>query len=255
MRGIIITGASSGLGAALALGYAASGVRLGLVGRSTERLEETAAACRTRGAEVEALVQDVAEADALGTWLLAFDKATPIDLVIANAGISASTAPGTRHEGLEMTTRQVRINLLGVLNTVEPLLPAMLARGRGGIAVISSVAGLRGLPYSPGYSASKAGVRAYGEALRALVAPGGVKVTVVCPGFFDTPMTDRWQGPKPFFVSLDSAAARIRRGIDRGARRVTFPWLLALGMRFADLMPPLFGDMILRDFHFHIDGK
>jgi short-subunit dehydrogenase len=255
LRGIIVTGASSGLGAALALAYASPGVKIGLVGRDATRLASIAAACRAAGAETDFLAHDIADAVALGDWLLAFDRDAPVDLVIAGAGISGGPAPGTRSEGVAPATRQVATNLLGVVNTVEPLLPALLARGRGGIAIIASAAGLRGLPYSPAYSASKAGVRAYGEALRALVAPAGVKVSVVCPGFFSSPMTERWHGPTPFLMTLDRAASIVKHGVDRGRARITFPWLLALGLRLADLIPPALGDAILRDFRFHISER
>jgi short-subunit dehydrogenase len=118
--------------------------------------------------------------------------------------------------------------------------------------VIASVASYRGLAYSLGYCASKAGVRAYGEGLRAQLAQHGVGVTVVCPGFFASPMTDRWQGPTPFLLSGEQAARRIKRGIDRGRRRVSFPWPLVVTMRFCDLAPAIIGDEIVRRFRFHI---
>jgi len=195
----------------------------------------------------------VGEAEPLGAWLLEQDAATPIDLVIPAAGTSAGTAPDGTPEGRDRATAQVRANLLGAMHVVEPLLPRLLARGRGQVALIASTAALRGLPYSPGYSASKAGVRAYGEALRALLAPRGVAVTVVVPGFFSTPMTDRWHGPTPFLVPLDRMVAVVRRGLDRRAARVVFPRLLALGTQAADLMPAFLGDRIMRGFRFHID--
>jgi short-subunit dehydrogenase len=128
----------------------------------------------------------------------------------------------------------------------------MAARGRGRIALIASLAAYRGLPCSPGYSASKAGLRAYGEALRAQIEPFGVGVTVVCPGFFASPMTDRWVGPTPFLISGEQAARKVKRGIDRGRRRVSFPWPMALGMRLSDMLPAVLGDRILRGFRFHI---
>jgi short-subunit dehydrogenase len=127
-----------------------------------------------------------------------------------------------------------------------------MARGGGQIAVVSSVAGLRGLPYSPAYSASKAGVRAYGEALRALLRTSGIAVTVVVPGFFDTPMTDRFMGDKPFMMTLDETVKRVRRGLDRRSARVIFPSLLAMGLRLTDLMPAALGDRILFSVKFHI---
>jgi len=250
---IVITGASSGLGAALAVAYAAPGVTLGLVARNEARLAATRDACRANGATVEVGVFDVADAAPLGDWLRGFDAQTPIDLVIANAGVSAGPPPGAAAEGLALATRQVQTNLLGTMNTIEPLLPVLAARRRGHLAVVASLAGYRGLAYSPAYSASKAGVRAYGEALRALLAPRGVAVSVVCPGFFSSPMTDRFIGAHPFRLSLDQATRIVKRGLDRGKRRIVFPWPLALGLRCADLMPAALGDLIIRNVHFHIE--
>jgi short-subunit dehydrogenase len=255
MHAIVITGASSGLGAALAVSYAAPGRLLALLGRDRDRLEEIAQRCRAAGAETEVLACDVSEAEPLSSWLLALDRRAPVALVIANAGTSAGPPPGIAHEGLDSVTRQVRTNLLGAANAIEPLLPLLVARGRGTIVVIAAVAALRGLPYAPGYSASKAGLRAYGEALRSLLEPRGIKVSVACPGFFSSPMTARWRGPTPFLWSLDKAARRIRRGIDRGDRRIVFPFWLALGTRLADLLPAWLGDRIMRDFRFHISER
>jgi short-subunit dehydrogenase len=138
------------------------------------------------------------------------------------------------------------------MHTLEPIIPRMIARGRGHLAVVASVAGLRGLPYSPGYSASKAGVRAYGEGLRALLAPHGVGVSVIVPGFFDSRMTDRFMGAKPFMMSTERAVRIVRRGLDRRRARIVFPRLLALGLQATDLMPAWLGDAILRGQRFHI---
>src|SRR5689334_7392905 len=188
VQSVAITGASSGLGASLAKAFARPGVTLGLIGRDATRLAATADACTTAGAVVRVGALDVSDAPALGAWLLAHDAAAPLDLLIANAGISAGPPPGATSEGLALATRQVTTNLLGAMNTIEPLIPAFVARRRGRIAIVSSLAGYRGLAYSPGYSASKAGNRAYGEGLRALLAPHGVGVSVICPGFFESPM-------------------------------------------------------------------
>lgn len=250
---ILVTGASSGLGGALARGYAAPGIHLLLVGRDATRLDAAADDCRKTGATVTTGLFDVAEGGPLGAWLLAQDEARPIDMVLACAGVSAGTTAEGQPEGVALATMEVRTNLIGTIHTVEPLLPRLIARGAGQVMVTASVAALRGLPYSPGYSASKAGVRAYGEALRALLAPHGVAVTVVVPGFFDTPMTGRWKGPTPFFMTLDRMAAVIRRGLDRRAARVTCPKLLAWGSVAADLMPAWAGDRIMRGFRFHIE--
>jgi short-subunit dehydrogenase len=250
---VLITGASSGLGAGLAKDYAAPGVRLVLTGRDAARLEITATACRAKGASVVTGLFDICEAEPLGAWLLEQDVAMPFDLVIATAGVSAGTGKDDMPEGVGLAGMQVRANLLGTIHTVEPLLPRMIARGSGHVAVVASTAALRGLPYSPGYSASKAGVRAYGEALRALLRPKGVAVTVVVPGFFDTPMTDRWKGPTPFMLSLDKMVAAIRKGLDARRSRIVVPRLLALGTQAADLLPAAIGDRIMRGFRFHIE--
>lgn len=250
---ILITGASSGLGAGLAGNYAAPGVHLVLTGRNAERLEATAALCRARGATVTTGLYDVAESEPLGSWLVEQDQHTPFDLVIAAAGVSAGTGDDDRPEGVALAAMQVRSNLLGTIHTIEPLLPLMIARRAGHVAVISSTAALRGLPYSPGYSASKAGIRAYGEALRALLRPQGVAVTVVVPGFFDTPMTNRWKGPTPFMLSLDKMVAAVRKGLDARRSRIIVPRLLAMGSQAADLMPAPLGDRIMRGFRFRIE--
>jgi short-subunit dehydrogenase len=250
---ILITGASSGLGAGLARNYAAAGRRLVLVGRNADRLESVAQACRVKGATVVTGLFDVGDAEPLGEWLLERDAEAPFDLLIAAAGVSAGASADGRPEGAELAAMQVRTNLLGTIHTIEPLLPRLIARGRGQVAVVASIAGLRGLPFSVGYSASKAGVRAYGEALRGLLAPQGVAVSVIVPGFFDTPMTDRWQGPTPGMVGLDKMVAVIRRGLDSAAPRITFPRLLAFGSHLADFLPAWAGDRIMRGFHFHIE--
>jgi short-subunit dehydrogenase len=251
-RVVVITGASSGLGAALALLYARPGVAMGLVGRDPERLAASAAACRAAGATVESVMIDVTDGSALAGWLETFDQAYPVELLIANAGTSAGPDPDIPGEPPAVTERQLGTNLLGAVHTIAPLVPRMCARGRGRIVAIASVAAFRGLPYSPGYCASKAGLRAYAEALRPQLVPYGVGVTVVCPGFFSSPMTDRWEGATPFLVSGERAARRIKRGIDRAARRIHFPWPLVLGMRFCDMAPAAIGDAILRRMHFHI---
>jgi short-subunit dehydrogenase len=251
-RVVVITGASSGLGAALALSYAGPEIALGLIGRNPERLAATASACRASGAIVDSALIDVADGAALAAWIEAFDDAHPVELLIANAGISDSPDPDSPGEPAAVTLRQLETNLLGAVHTIAPLVPRLCARGRGRIVAIASVAAFRGMPYSPGYCASKAGLRAYGEALRPRLSPYGVGVTVVCPGFFTSPMTDRWDGPTPFLASGERAARRIKRGIDRGRPRVDFPWPLVLGMRFCDVAPAWIGDRIMRNFHFHI---
>src|SRR5487761_701043 len=251
-RVVVVTGASSGLGAALAQAYAGPGAVIGLLGRDRGRLAASAEACEAKGAGTRTAAIDVADAAAMAAWLEQFDRDHPVDLVVANAGISAGPDPESPSEGVETAARQIRVNLLGAINTIEPLLPALCARGRGRAAVVASIAAYRGLPYSPGYCASKAGLRAYGEALRPRLEPRGVGLTVVCPGFFDSPMTDRFDGGTLALISSGGAPRLVRRGIDRGRRRVAFPWPLVRGLQFCDIAPAAIGDMILRHFRFHI---
>jgi short-subunit dehydrogenase len=251
-RSVVITGASSGLGEALADAYAAPGVALGLVGRDSARLTAVARRCEAAGAAVDAAIIDVADAASLRSWLAGFDQTHPVDLIIANAGTSAGAEPGMAAEPAEVTARQVAVNLLGAVNTVAPLVPRMAARGGGRVVLVASIAAFRSLAYSPGYCASKAGLRAYGEALRALAAPHGIGVTIVCPGFFESRMTARWKGPKPLLIGTEAAARKTKRGIDRGRRRISFPWPLVLGLRLCDWLPPALGDAIVRRIRFRI---
>ncbi len=217
---IVITGASSGIGEALADAYAAPGVTLALTGRDRARLDTVADRCRKAGAVVIADTVNSTDRAGLAAWLLAVDAAAPVDLVIANAGISAGTGGGVETE--EQARRILAVNLDGVLNSIHPLLPAMRARRRGQIALMASQAGFRGLPGAPAYCASKAAVRVYGEALRGNLAGEGIGVTVICPGFVESRMTAVNRFPMPFLMASDAAARVIRRGAgaQRGADRL-----------------------------------
>lgn len=249
-RAILITGGSSGIGAALALEYAAPGVFLALTGRDAGRLEEIAATCRTRGAEVEATVIDVADRAAMEAYVAALDDRRPLDLVVANAGISAGTAAGgsgpMTGESAEQTRRILGVNLDGVLNTVLPLLPRFRARGGGQVALVSSMAAFRGFPGAPAYCASKAAVKVWGESLRGWLAPEGVKVSVICPGFVDSRITAANDFPMPFFMPADRAARIIRKGLARNRGRIAFPLPTYLGSWLAGALPDALVDAITR---------
>jgi len=232
---IVITGGSSGIGEALALYYAQSGVVLALTGQNGERLEAVAQACRAKGAEVEAKIIDVTDRAAMANWLLALDDARAVDLVIANAGISAGMGASKGGEKPDQVRRLFDVNVTGVLNTIDPLLERMTTRGHGSIAIMSSLAGFRGGPFAPAYSATKAAVRSYGEGLRGAVAASGVQVNVICPGFVKSRMTDANDFPMPLIMSSDKAANIIANGIARNKGRVAFPlpvyffvWLLSV---------------------------
>ncbi len=227
---ILITGASSGIGAALALHYAAPGITLFLSGRNAARLESVADGARGRGASVFVRLVDVCDRAAMREWIESADAIAALDLVIANAGISGGTGG---HDGeTEAQTREIfAVNLDGVLNTLWPTLDRMRARSkstqnkrRGQVALVASIAGFTGWPGAPAYSAVKGAVRLYGEALHGALAAEGIGVSVVCPGFIRTPMTDVNDYPMPFLMEADQGAAIIARRLARGQGRIAFPF-------------------------------
>lgn len=240
---ILITGASSGIGAALALAYAAPGTRLVIGGRDPERLAETAARCRDAGAAVEPATVDVTDRAAMDAWVVAADATRPLDLVVANAGVSAGTGRG--EESADQVRRIMAINVDGAMNTVLPALPRMVARGRGHVALMASLAGFRGFPGAPAYCASKAALKVYGEGLRGDLRAKGVGVTVICPGYVDTAMTRVNAFHMPMLVDAERAAAIIRRGIARNKARVVFPWPLAAAAWLVGVLPPAWLDPML----------
>jgi NAD(P)-dependent dehydrogenase (short-subunit alcohol dehydrogenase family) len=240
MRSVLITGASSGIGHALALACAEPGVTLHLGGRDGGRLSAVAAACRARGAIAYERVIDVRDAAAMADWI---GGAGRLDLVIANAGIGAGI-----DDGAPEPAAQVRAifaaNLDGALNTVLPALEVMRRQPagadgvRGRIGTVASIAAFVPAPAAPSYSASKAALDAWTVATAASARAHGVRLTSVCPGYIRTPMTDKNRFPMPGLMDADRAARIILRGINAGRARIAFPlWMAALA-RLAGLLPP-----------------
>ncbi|MEQ8655180.1 MAG: SDR family NAD(P)-dependent oxidoreductase [Kiloniellales bacterium] len=241
---ILITGASSGIGEALADHYAAQGRHLALTGRSETRLTAVAERLRGRGAEVQTAVVSVTDRAAMAALVAEVDAKAPLDLVIANAGISAGTGGG--EEPPEQTRAITATNVEGVLNTVEPALTGMRMRSRGQIGLIASLAGFRGFPGAPAYCASKAWVKVWGEGLRGHLAPQGIGVTVVCPGFVKSRMTAVNDFPMPFLWGSEKAAGRIARGLERNHARVAFPWPLVCAVHLLAGLPPGLVELLQR---------
>lgn len=241
---VLITGASSGIGAALAEAYARPDVRLCLTGRDGARLDGVANQCRTQGATVETAMVDVADAGAMRVLLTAWDDTAPFDLVLANAGVSAGS--GDQLETETDLRHVTAINVLGVLNTLAPLLPRFEARQAGQIGLMASLAGYRGLAGAAGYCASKAWVKTYGEALRLTLAPAGVRVSVICPGFVESRITARNRFPMPMLMTAPKAATIIRRGLARNRARIAFPWPMAAAVHLIAALPAAWADALLR---------
>lgn len=253
MKHILITGATGGLGQALALAYAAPGILLSLTGRREDTLQALARQCEQKGAQVRLYALDLREIQEINQYFRNIDSHHPVDIVIANAGVSSSIGSQGQNEALQDARRVCTVNFLAVLECLHPLAENMRQRGKGQIGVVASLGGWQGLPYSPAYSASKAAVRVYAQALRAWLRPYGVWVSVISPGFVRSAMSSRYQGNKPFMLSAPQAAERIKKGLERGKAEICFPWPLAWGMRLLDLLPAPVADSILRRFfRFHV---
>lgn len=241
---ILITGASSGLGEAMAKAYARPGAILFLSGRDGARLEAVAQSCRTLGAEVLPLVLDVAQAPAMADWIGQCDAVRPLDLVIANAGISAGTALGG--ESVEQTDAIFAINVHGVMNTVFPAMGAMKPRRHGQIAIVSSLASFRGLPGAPAYCASKAAVRVWGEGLRSDLAKFNIRLSVICPGFVTTRMTAGNSFRMPFLMDEAKAARIMVAGLTRNRGRIAYPARMYALCWLAGALPDMVMNWIAR---------
>ncbi|AQQ30682.1 SDR family NAD(P)-dependent oxidoreductase [Burkholderia cenocepacia] len=244
-RHVVVTGASAGIGRSLATVYAAPGVVLGLVGRDVRRLDACADACRALGARVVTAQVDVRDAEAMRVWLWQFDDTYPIDLLIANAGVASTLDSDSDWEELDRVAAVVDTNFYGAMHAVLPVTARMRERRSGQIALVSSIAAIRGMAISPAYCASKAALKAYGDSVRPLLAQRGVHLAIVLPGFVKTAMSDVFPGDKPFMWSADRAAGHIRRKLAARRAVIAFPGMLALGMSLLTLLPARLGDAIL----------
>jgi short-subunit dehydrogenase len=244
---VFLTGASSGIGAALARHYAAQGAVLGLAARRTDVLQALAATLDTPCHLYPLDVRDHAALAAAGRDFIA--RAGVPDIVVANAGVSVGTLTEAA-EDLASFRAVLDINVLGMVQTFQPFVAAMRAAGRGRLVGIASVAGIRGLPGAGAYCASKAAAIAYLESLRVELRGSGIKVVTLAPGYIATPMTERNPYPMPFLMPADRAARSMARAIDRGARFAVMPWQMGLVARLLRVLPrPVF------DFAFARAGR
>ena len=231
---VFLTGASSGIGAALARHYAADGATLGLVARREDVLTALA---RELPGNHHLYVADVADAGAMlaaGEDFIA--RAGIPDIVIANAGISVGTLTGER-EDIPAFRKVFETNVLGMVHTFHPFLEAMRQAGAGRLVGVASVAGIRGLPGAGAYSASKAAVIAYLESLRVELRGSGIRVVTLAPGYIETPMTAVNPYAMPFLLPADAAARRFARAIDAGTSYAVIPWQMAIVAKLLRMLP------------------
>jgi short-subunit dehydrogenase len=236
-----ITGASTGIGRALALRLAKSGAKVAISARSADKLAEVA----SLDANIVAFPLDVTDAGAVARVHAAIvAQLGPIDLAVLNAGSwEPMSAGGFQSAVLEST---YTTNVFGVTRALEHLLPAMRARGQGHIALVASVAGWRGLPKSIAYGSSKAALIHIAECLKVDLAGTGIDVSIINPGFVDTPLTARNTFAMPFMITADDAAARMHRGLERKKFEIAFPWQMKAILKTMRILPYWLYFMLIR---------
>ncbi|MBR1601062.1 MAG: SDR family NAD(P)-dependent oxidoreductase [Alphaproteobacteria bacterium] len=241
IKNILITGASSGIGEALAEYYAQNGAQnLFLCGRNKQRLQEICARCEKHGAKVFSEIIDVCNRDQMAHWIADCNEKAPLNLVFANAGVS------TGEENPDNIYNTFNTNIMGVLNTITPAIELYKKHpcNKQIIAITSSIAGYHGLPSCPSYSATKACVKAYGEALRGSLRENNIQVSIICPGFVKSRITDKNTCPMPFFMQADKAAKIIADGIEKNHSLIAFPWPMRFAVWFMSCLPNCIGDFI-----------
>ncbi len=242
---VFLTGASSGIGEALAVEIAKRGAIVGLLARREELLRELAEKCEAVGGKARVFACDVVDAEAVQKSADALrDEFGRIDILIANAGIGGNNKE-TRELQPEFVKKVIEINLLGAVNSVYAVLPQMLERRSGQLVAISSLAGFRGLPKSAAYSASKGGMTNLFESIRLDVQNKGVAVTIIQPGFIKTPLTSGRQNKMPFLMELEDAIPLFLKAIEKQKKFAAFPWQLASLVRLGRIFPALLYDRLM----------
>jgi len=241
---VFLTGASSGIGEALAVALAKKGAILGLLARREELLNDLAAKCVAVGGKARVFSCDVVDPETVNSAAEKFrSEFGRIDIMIANAGIGGNDT-ATRAYDPASVKKLIDINLLGAVNAIHAVLPQMVERGSGHLVAISSLAGFRGLPKSAAYSASKAGMTTFFESVRLDHAKNNIAVTIIQPGFIETPLTSGRSNKMPFLMKLDDAIPHFISAIEKKKRFAAFPWQLALVVRAGKFMPSWLYDRI-----------
>jgi short-subunit dehydrogenase len=241
---VAITGASGAIGAALARALAGEGATLYLCGRDEAKLAAVQAACEARGATVIVSVFDVSDRTAAQAWVRETTR-EKLDLMVVNAGVAHGSDSVGKLESAEGALKLIDINITGAFNVAMPALETMASARHGTLALMSSIAALRGLPQGPSYSASKAALHVWAQGVRSGARASGVQVSCLLPGFIESPMSARVPGIKPGLVSADVAAVRMLSGLMRGRDVVSFPWYLVWAIRSSHLLPNRVVDALL----------
>lgn len=245
---VFLTGASSGIGQALARQYAAQGAQLGLVARRAEALEAFADECAKAypQASIAILPADVCQAESIRAAAQAFTARFGVpDIVIANAGISIGALTGCGD--LDTFRAVMDTNYFGMVATFEPFIDNMSMARHGTLVGIASLAGVRGLPGHGAYSASKAAALRYLESLRVELRPAGISVVTIAPGYIRTPMTDGNPFPMPFLMHADRFAAKAARVIERRSRFAVLPWPMRIVSALLHIMPRWLYDLAMQN--------
>lgn len=241
---ILITGATGGLGQALAKEYAKEGTLLSLFGRNKELLETLKMDCEQKGAQVNCYLLDLTNTQAVIDTVTQIDKDHPITLAIANAAITSFIEKDNLQETQQQIHSVISTNLTATLDLITPIIECMQKREMGQIALICSLASYRGLPITPSYCASKAGLKAYGDALRPLLKQKNIFLSVVCPGFINTKMSEQYPN-KRWEYSPQKAAYYIVTKLKKRKPNISFPLPLHLGSWALSILPSWLSDYIV----------
>lgn len=240
----LITGASSGIGAALAQECATRGNTLFICARNGERLARVAENCRAAGAVVYDEVIDVADDKATRNWIERSNATSPLEVVFSNAGI----ATGIENE--ENIRKTFSVNVNGNLNVVLPVIELFRQRGKTEglrqIAITASIAGYGPLKACPSYSATKSCMKTWALSLRGMLAKEGIGVSCICPGFVESRITAANTCPMPFIMSAEKAARIIWRGVQRNTALIAFPWPMRLSVYLLSILPASLNDFVNR---------
>jgi short-subunit dehydrogenase len=246
---VIITGASTGIGRAIAKELAKAGAQVGLIARREELLLELVKEIQTLGGKAFYRVADISERNETVAGISELIHCmNGVDILIANAGVGAPTT--IQPFNVETQEKMIKVNLLGVIYCIEAVLQTMLDSGKGQIVAISSLAGFKGLPGESGYTASKAGLNTFMEGMRIQLRPKNIYISTICPGFIKTPMTEvNDEKDMPWLMDAETAAKIIIKAIGRKTKVLRFPWQTSLLMRVTGILPDWVVERVMKKYN------